>query len=368
MCRITFYCEDGGVIGSINMEDDSWGWKSELRPFSSLPNFITKNKMDGYSHLPSFIAAGTASRDSYSSMLKVSLKNSWYSRRGKWEVNESSLSSMTMAVHLSYMTHRKLMMPYFLDLLHCSSGFMCYHKEKCIAYNQNVARPEKVLYKTSANQYQKKCFLALVSGSPEEPGVSTTPYPVYRSNEKEAKIFDFHCPKCGYDCKSTCPRFPSSPPVSPLRDSTVYDIKDLNPRFYSQINPNQEFIFIDLLGSWKGSGLGGVLLKKFLSICGIKYPGLPVLLHPLDNDTNLINYYSKFGFKLINFPHAETVMDVATEKMLQKSGKGALKESPPSPLSFDGVLPTCCLFFSFSNWSSLRSRQEINGLMFYSDG
>ena len=310
----------------------------------------------GISPIPSFILSQSPSVDTYSEMYIENHSNNWFKPPARFQITKSSEDAFTMACHLSYMTHTKVFMHYLIDCLYCSSGTLCFYKSNSVGYSQKVTRPGSFFFKESAAIFRKKSLLALLSSEPQQS--PTLDYPVYLSGEKESKIFDFHCLKCGVECKPDCSVI--NPPASDivlLNDPKIYNLNEVSsPLFFSKLNPNQDFIFIDLLGSWKGSSLGGILLKKFLSICSFRYPGIPILLHPLNDDINLINYYNKFGFKRINWP-----FDYKLPFQTPKSATSS------NPISFEGVLPTSCLFFSFSTWTSLQARSETNGLMFFLD-
>lgn len=80
------------------------------------------------------------------------------------------------------------------------------------------------------------------------------------------------------------------------------------------LEKGNKILFLDLLGSWKKSGLGKKLLQTFLNEMEIKYPGIPMALQPLENDPFLIQFYKESGFIIHdNFVNSRLYMSCEDE-------------------------------------------------------
>lgn len=283
---------------------------------------------------------------------------------GRWSEKTAWPMVFSWGTHLSFLCHGVLSQQYLIECMYCSSGWVGLFRTDDHMDDYMLGVPSSWATIPSIGKARANILKNISTNT----GIVIKKY---APTGKENDINSFMCQKCSdsidYCRHSTISSFSSSISGSGSGSagsgSAGSGSGSGSGKFPPTLKcPPEEFLFVDAVGSWKGSGLGHVLIKKFIS-----ETDKPIVLHPASDNPKLVGYYESLGFIKFTWP------DEISKRGTVASGatKGAPKVKVVRPLpshimpdTSDG-LPSALLFFSICSWSDLVKRGDTEGLMIF---
>lgn len=270
---------------------------------------------------------------------------------GRWSEKSGWPTVFSWGTHLSFLCHGVLSQQYLIECMYCSSGWVGLFRSDDHMDDYMLGVPNSWATIPSIGKARSNILKNISDSS----GIIIKKY---APTGKENEISSFMCEKCS-DSVDYCRH--ARPASLPSFSSNISDKSASTPPVLKC--PPEEFLFVDAVGSWKGSGLGHVLIKKFIS-----ETDKPIVLHPASDNPKLVSYYKSLGFMNFTWP------DEISKKVTTVSRSG-VKSAPkvkvvrplPShimPETSDG-LPSALLFFSVCTWTDLVKRGDTDGLMIF---